>query len=145
MGASHHQHILLWQQKGRSVLEYASPAFFSRLTQDQSKQIENCQKKAFSIILQDQFKNYENALTVLDQEKLSDRRLSAAMNFGENSANNPRHSDMFPRNEGSKETSRNWKPFKEYFCRTERYYRSSLPTIARMMNEKYLLMNESKE
>ena len=136
---------MLWQRKERRVLEYASPAFFCRLTQDQCKQIENCQIKAFSIILQDQFKNYENALTVLDQEKLSERRLSAALNFGEKSANNPRHSDMFPRNEGTKETSRNWRPFKEYFCKTERYYKSSLPTIARMMNEKYLLEHERKE
>ena len=50
MGANREQLLNLWQQKGRSILEFASPVFFSRLTVEQSKEIEDCQRKAFAII-----------------------------------------------------------------------------------------------
>ena len=40
MGASSEQLLMLWQQKGRSILEFSSPVFFSRLTNEQSKEKE---------------------------------------------------------------------------------------------------------
>ena len=139
MGASRQQLLNLWQMKGRSILEFASPVFFSRLTLEQSNKIEKCQRKAFAIILQVEYKNYENALRILNQEKLSDRRISAAIRFGEKCVNNPRHNDMFPVNIPLRgEARKSWKPYKEYFCRTERFYASSIPTIARLLNQKHL-------
>ena len=116
----------------------ASPIFFSRITQEQSRKIENCQKKAFAIILQSEFRNYDNALSKLNQKTLEERRVDAALKFGERCVSNPRHSDMFPRNiPRSENVRRNWKPFKEFFCRTERFFDSSIPVIARLLNEKY--------
>ena len=76
MGATRRQLLSLWQQKGRSILEFASPVFFSSLTQQQCKRIEDCQRKAFSIMLQHEYRSYENSLDVLKQEKLSDRRIA---------------------------------------------------------------------
>ena len=76
MGADTGQLLNLWQQKGRSILEFASPVFFSRLTLQQIKQIEDCQRKAFAVILQSKYKSYDNALKVLGQERLADRRIS---------------------------------------------------------------------
>ena len=138
MGANRSQLVTLWQQKGRSILEYASPVFFSRLTQQQSKQLEDVQRKAFAIILKSDYVSYENALEVLHQEKLSDRRLNAALKFGEKCVASLRHRDMFPRNQPGTDKRRAPKPFKEYFCRTDRFYSSSLPTIVRLLNEKYM-------
>ena len=138
MGANRSQLVTLWQQKGRSILEYASPVFFSRLTQQQSKQLEDVQRKAFAIILKSDYVSYENALEVLHQEKLSDRRLNAALKFGEKCVASLRHRDMFPRNQSGTDKRRAPKPFKEYFCRTDRFYSSSLPTIVRLLNEKYM-------
>ena len=138
MGASREQLLSLWHQKGRSVLEFASPVFFSRLTIDQSKDIENCQKKAFAIILQNDYQSYEKALKKLNQERLSDRRTIAAIKFGEKCVKNPKHTDMFPVNHSGREDIRGHrKPFKEYFCRTGRFYDSSIPTITRLLNEKH--------
>ena len=137
MGASRYQLLTLWQQKGRSLLEFASPVFFSRLTQEQSKAIENVQRKAFSIILGSTFKNYEMALITLKQEKLSDRRIAAAIKFGEKCVKNPKHSDMFPKNQPGRNLRAQRMPYKEYFCRTERMYKSSIPTITRLLNAKY--------
>ena len=124
--------------KGRSILEFASPVFFSRLTLDQSTKIEKCQRKAFAIILQAEYKNYDNALKVLNQERLSDRRIAAAIRFGEKCVSNPRHNDMFPLNLPVRGDARqSAKPYKEYFCRTDRFYSSSIPTIARLLNKKH--------
>ena len=137
MGASKEQLLSLWQQKGRSVLEFASPVFFSRLTKEQSKVIEDCKRIAFSIILGVDFKSYERALVTMKQERLSDRRLVAAIKFGEKCTLNPKHSDMFPRNLPGRELRTPRVPFKEYFCRTDRLYNSSIPAITRLLNLKY--------
>ena len=137
-GASTSKLLQLWQQKGRSILEFASPVFFSKLTQLQSKQIEDCQRKAIAVILQSHYISYEHSLKVLSQEKLPERRIKAAIKFGEKCVANPRHSDMFPRNLPVKEKRTSQKPFKEYFCRTDMLYFSSLPTSARLMNKKHL-------
>ena len=136
IGATIEQLITIWQQKGRSVLEFASPVFFSRLTLEQSDKIENVQKKAFTIILQHDYKSYNSALVKLGQEKLSDRRKAAALNFGRKSANNPKHTDMFPLNVAARENLRpRNETYKEYNCKKGRFYDSSLPTICRMLNQ----------
>ena len=138
MGANREQLVSLWHQKGRSILEFASPVFFSTITVEQSRDIENCQRKAFAIILQKDYKNYEQALKTLVQEKLVDRRLTAAIKFGEKCLVNPKHEDMFPRSQPGRQNIRaERKPFEEYFCRTARYYKSSIPAITRLLNEKY--------
>ena len=36
MGANKSQLLTIWQQKGKSKLEFASPVFFSRITKEQS-------------------------------------------------------------------------------------------------------------
>ena len=138
MGANREQLLNLWQQKGRSILEFASPVFFSRITIEQSKEIEDCQRKAFAIILQADFHSYSRALETLGQEKLSIRRNAAAIKFGEKCVKNPKHSDMFPRSlPGRADIRGQRQPFQEYFCRTDRLFDSSLPAIARLLNEKY--------
>ena len=137
MGASIQRLLTLWQQKGRSTLEFASPVFFSRLTKEQSKAIEDCQRKAFSIMLGPNFMSYERALVTLEQERLSDRRLAAALKFGEKCTKNPKHSDMFPPNPPGRDLRTQRVSYKEYFCRTDRLYNSSIPTITRLLNAKF--------
>ena len=138
MGASRDQLLMLWQQKGRSILEFASPVFFSRLTKEQSKEIEDCQQKAFAIILQNEFHSYSRALERLGQERLSVRRTAAALKFGEKCLQNPKHSDMFPRSLQGRLNLRGQRvPFQEQLCRTDRLSDSSIPAITRLLNEKY--------
>ena len=141
MGATRQQLLTIWQQKGRSILEFASPVFFSRLTIEQSEQIENCQRKAFTIILSTEYRSYNVSLVTLGQERLSTRRVSAALRFGQKCVNNPKHADMFPLNELSCNVflrdnlmTRN-KLYKEYYCNTNRLYNSSLPAITRLLNQ----------
>ena len=121
-------------------MQFASPVFFSRLTINQSKEIKGGQRKAFAIILQADFHSYSRALETLGQEKLSIRRKAAAIKFGEKCVQNPKHTDMFPRSlPGRADIRGQSQPFQEYFCRNDRLFDSSLPAIARLINEKYRL------
>ena len=80
-GGTTDQLITLFQLKIRTIAEFAAPAFHGALTQQQSDDLEMIQKKAFGIILGPSYKSYNNALTVLGQEKLSSRRLRLCENF----------------------------------------------------------------
>ena len=57
------------------------------LTQDQSRQVEMVQEKAFVIILGRSYESYETGLESLQQERLDDRRSSLC---------HTQHSPMFP-------------------------------------------------
>ena len=132
------QLLNLWQQKGRIILDFASPVFFSQLTIELSKEIEECQRKAFAIILQTNLHSYTRALDSLGQERLSVRRTAAAIKFGEKCVLNPKHKDSFPRSLLGRENIRFQRlPYQEYFCRTDILYDSSLPAIDRHLNEKH--------
>ena len=136
LGASQSQLLTLWQQRGRSILEFASPVFFSSLTQDQSRLMETCQRVAFKIILRGTYTSYSQALSDLQQERLDTRRLTAALTWGRKCINNPRYSDMFPLYKQNRPNLRKSNmQFEEYHCRSQRMYNSSLPTICRMLNE----------
>ena len=88
--------------------------------------------------MQSKYHSYNSALDSLGQERLSVRRTAAAIKFGEKCVLNPKHTDMFPRSLPGRENIRFQRlPFQEYFCRTDRLYDSSLPAIARLLNEKY--------
>ena len=137
MGASRHQLLSLWQQKGRSILEFASPVFFSKLTEEQSQQLEDCQRKAFAIILDTSYRSYDSSLKILEQQTLSDRRILAATKFGEKCVNNAKHYDMFPKKHSVRYSLRTRKPYEEYFCHTDRFYQSSLPAITRLLNNQH--------
>ena len=63
--------------------------------------------------------------------------MNAALKFGEKCVASLRYRDMFPRNHQFTDKPRAPKPFKEYFCRTDRFYSSSFPTIVRLLNKKH--------
>ena len=95
-GGTTEQLLTLFQLKIRTLAEFGAPAFHGALTQQQSDDLEIIQKKAFAIILGPEYKSYNNALTVLNQEKLSTRRLKLCKNFARKCVGNERHADIFP-------------------------------------------------
>ena len=109
--------------------------FYGGLTQDQSRQIESVQKKAFAIILGSEYVSYENALTALDQDRLDARRETITLNFANKCSKSPQHNHMLPPNPISRENSRNKKKYKEFLCRTARYFRSPVPYMTRLLNK----------
>ena len=136
LGGSQDQLLKVFQTRVRSILEFAAPVFSSGLTQDQSRQVEMVQKKAFAVILGKEYRSYEAALLTLEQERLDSRRLTLSYNFALKCTHSPRHSFMFPLNPNYRENSRHPKPYMEYSCHTSRYFSSPIPALARLLNKR---------
>ena len=56
------------------------------------------QKNAFRNILQDKYETYQNAMNILDMEKLSDRREELCLSFALKCLKNSKTANMFPEN-----------------------------------------------
>ena len=65
------------------------------------------QKKACTIILGKDYVSYENALTILNLERLNTRRTDLTLNFAIKCSKSPKHSHFFPLNNVAMENIRN--------------------------------------
>ena len=139
LGGTRDQLVTVYQLRVRSTLEFASPVFHSGLSQEQSRRLEMVQKKACAIILGKDYVSYENALTTLNLERLNARRTALTLDFAIKCSKSPKHSHFFPLNNVARENNRNTKKYKEFQCRTSRYYNSPVPYMARLLNNENLL------
>ena len=137
LGSSQDQLLKVYQTRIRSTLEFAAPVFTFGLTKEQSTKIEMVQKKSFVIILGKDYINYESALLALNQDRLDTRRVELAYNFALKSSKTPRHSGMFPPNPAYRSNMRHLKPFLEHQCHSSRYFNSSIPSMARLLNKRH--------
>ena len=94
------------------------------------------QKKAFAIILGSKYSSYEVALATLNQERLEIRREQLSYKFALKCTESNRHRTMFPPNPSYRPNMRNPKPFQEFQCHTSRYFHSTIPALARLLNKK---------
>ena len=65
------------------------PVFSGALSKTNIQDFEDVQKVAFKIILKGNYKNYENALVVLEQDTLEDRRKFISSRFAKNNYKHP--------------------------------------------------------
>jgi hypothetical protein len=136
LGGSTDQLLKVFQTRVRSTLEFAAPVFHSSLSQEQSRQIEMVQKKAFAVILGRGYTSYESALLSLKQERLDKRRENLSYKFALKCTESTRHKTMFPPNPNYRPNMRHPKPYLEHKCHTSRYYNSTIPTLARLLNKR---------
>ena len=142
LGATVTELLDVYDKQVRSVLELAVPVWQPALTKQESKQIERVQRSAFYIILGDDYKNYENALIVLEKETLEERRLKLCQNFAKKSIKNPKFENWFcpsdPTSGHSMKTrSSNNKityKLKPVQTRTARYENSPIPFLTKLLN-----------
>ena len=83
----------------RSLLEQSCTVWHSSLTAENSHDLERIQKCALKIILQEKFKSYENALSLLDLESLSERRERLCLQFARKCLTNNKMKNLFPPNQ----------------------------------------------
>ena len=119
----------------RSVLEQNSVVWSSAITCAESVSIERVQKCALRIILKNQYKDYSNALSVVNIPTLADRRETLLYRFAVKCASNPKTSDIFEQN--SKPTNlRYTEQYKVPKANTSRMANSAIPTMTRLLNTK---------
>ena len=136
LGGTTDQLVLVYITRVRSILEFAAPVFHGGLSKEQTNQLETVQKKALAIILGKDYQSYEFALSHLRLERLDIRRENICLRFAMKCVETPKHSWMFPPNSNTRPNLRNPKPYLEPQCSTARYYHSSIPYMARLLNKK---------
>ena len=127
----------------RSVTEYCSVAFHSRLTDEQTNKIERIQRTCLKIILGDMYIDYESALEMSGLERLSDRRHKRCLDFALKSVKHPRNSRIFPlADKNSTHKVRNSEIFKVNFAHTSSYRDSAIPFCQRLLNSHFKTKNK---
>ena len=117
----------------RSILEMAVLVWHSSLTQKQSNSIERIQKVAFKLILGEKYENYENDCQFLGAQTLFQRRVNLCKSFARKNLKSE-HS-FFEKYECSVNTRSRNRVVKEFHCNTSRYSKSSLPYLAKLIND----------
>ena len=120
----------------RSKLEQSAPVWHSSLTKKSTSDLERVQKCALRVILGDKYKNYKDALGVIKLDSLEDRREKLCLRFAKQCLKHEKLKSMFPRkvNHHLME-KRNLQKFVVTKAWTERYRRSSIPSMQRLLNK----------
>ena len=119
----------------RSVPEYCSVVWNSRLTGEDKNTLERVQKTSLRIILGDSYENYHSALEACNLKPLDERREEQSLKFAHKCLKHPVNKRLFPLNtnchnlhEKSKEK------FTVNFAKTEALKKSTIPYLQRRLN-----------
>ena len=136
LGASQKKLVTFYILKIRSILMFGAVCYHSALTIELSNKLELQQKRSLAIILGSRYHSYRNALVLTSLPRLHTLREEACLRWATKSQSNPLHSHLFPLNQSAAQTR--WRPkFKEYKCRTDKFYRSAVPSMTRALNLQY--------
>ena len=121
----------------RSIIEHSCQVWHSSLTLDNLQSLERVQKNALRIILQKEYLNYSNALSVTGLDSLFDRRNNLCLRFAIACTRNEQTKSMFPANPVSNSydvTTRHREKYKVTLCKTKRFQNSSIPYMQNLLN-----------
>ena len=118
----------------RSSMEYNSAVWHSSLTEKNTSDLERIQKTAAKVILKSSYENYEKALKLLDMETLEKRREKLCLSFAKKCLKSEKMNTLFPENQKTSMKTRNQERFKVNFANRERYRKSTIPYLQRMLN-----------
>ena len=120
----------------RSKLEQSAPVWHSSLTKKSTSDLERVQKCALRIILGDKYKDYKNALKVIKLDSLEERREKLCLRFAKQCLRNEKLKSLFPKKVNNHlMEKRNGQKFVVTNALTERYRRSSIPSMQRLLNK----------
>ena len=119
----------------RSLLEQSATLWHSSLTKENEEDLERVQKNAFRNILQDKYETYQNALNILDMEKLSDRREELCLSFALKCLKNPKTANMFPENKKTHQMeTRDPEKYEVQHAHNERLKNSAIIYMQNLLN-----------
>ena len=125
----------------RSKLDHSSVVWHSSISKKNRKQIERIQKAAIRVILKNKFDNYDEGLKFLNIDSLDERREKHSLKFAQKCLKNEKVRNMFPVNMKTKKKTRNNEKYKVNFAKSERYKRSTIPSLQRKLNENEKTLN----
>ena len=134
MGASNETLVEMFNLKIRSLLEMAAPLFTGGLTQGNIDDFEAVQKLAFKIILRGNYVNYENALNILEQELLEDRRLSLSFKFAKKCTKHPKMKHLFKKRNNKRAKNKYNTEYEEPRVNSARGEKGPISFLTRLLN-----------
>ena len=102
--------------------------------EEESEDIERVQKTVCKIILKESYTTYEEALNLLNLQDLKSRRKKLAIKFGRGCLEIPQMKELFTKS-SNKHFLRNEGHIDIHYARTQRLFKSSIPTLQRLLNE----------
>ena len=145
LGASRTDMLDVYYKQKRCVLEMAVVVWTPGLTKSESVQIERVQKCALHVILGDKYETYDQATKTLSVEKLHERRQKLSLTFAKKCEKNDKYATWFKLSEAIKDpnintrgaVNRNQTKYIPVPFRTERYEKSPIPFLTKLLNEYY--------
>ena len=124
--------------------EFSCELWHSSLSKTNETDIERVQKSALKVILKNKYKDYESALKLLDMESLYERRSSLCLKFAKKCLRIENFKKLFPHKKTKHDMKkRNVEKFLINNIVTERYKRSAIPAMKKMLNEEELKLKRA--
>ena len=130
LGASLETLLDIYKLFIRSHLEFCAPLWAGALSTKNNQDLERVQKTALKIILGHRYRSYDDALELIEEESLEERRISLCRKFVKTFSRNPNYSYLFPKGI----STRTKFTYLEPECRTKRFGRSAIPHLIRILN-----------
>ena len=105
------------------------------ITSENQKDLERTQKNFCKLVLQDNYKTYKNALDILHLETLEKRRKTLTLKFAKTSIANGHFTGLISKKKPRKLITRNHEFYEVTRAHTERYRKSPILTMQRLLNE----------
>ena len=135
--------VYLYKTFIRSVLEYSAVVWHSSLSQKNISDIERVQKSALKVILKENYKDYDSALTQLHLESLAKRREFLCLRFAKKSLKLENFKKMFPLNKKLHSMKqRKQRAFHVNHANSKRYAKSSIPYMQHLLNQEHVIMEK---
>ena len=125
----------------RSRLEFSCTVWHSSLSKNNVTDIERVQKSAVRLILKDKYNDYKTALKLLNLESLFERRERLCLRFAKKCLRMDNFKKLFPVRKVNHEMKK--RKSEKYLIKhinTERYMKSSIPAMQRLLNLEELKM-----
>ena len=120
----------------RSLLEQSATVWHSRLTEENSNDLERVQKSAMKVIFGENFNCYQNCLNKLDIPTLTERREQLCLTFAQKCAKHPKLKEMFPLNDKKHDKQiRKTEKYRVQHANTDRLKFSSFIYMQNLLNK----------
>ena len=126
--------VLIYCQYIRVMLEFNSNIWFSSITEEEANDLERVQKNVCKLILKTEYFDYANALQTLKLEILRERRTNLAKRFGKRCLKIDEMTDLFKPTKEKPYAMRNKEAFDVKFASKTRLFKSTIPTLQRLLN-----------
>ena len=135
-GSSIEDMVHLWKVYCLSVLEQCAVVWGGMLTEENKQDLERTQKSFVKLVLEENYTTYLNSLKSLGLETLETRRKNLTLKFAKTSLADGHFSDLIKKKaQKNGSATRNKEYYNVTFAHTERYKKSPILTMQRLLNE----------